>query len=80
MYELDPPSAKGTLENVSFWWHVGSFWYNLCLLDSVLSNGGTFWYTNTKSWKWWGYFLFKCWYGFMGYDIFLAFYSQVWCI
>jgi len=27
-------------EHVSFWWHAGSFWHNLCLLDSVPSNGG----------------------------------------
>jgi len=40
IYELDPPWARSTLENVSFWWRVGSFWYNLCLLESLLSNRG----------------------------------------
>jgi len=40
--------------------------------------GYFFYYVNTKSGKWYGYFLFKCWYEFIGYGIFLAFYSQVW--
>ena len=33
-----------------------------------------------NTWIWCGYFLFKCWCGFIGCDIFLAFYSQVWYI
>jgi hypothetical protein len=41
---------------------------------------GMFYYMDTSSWKLFGYFHFKCWYEFIGYDIFCAFYSQVWYI
>ena len=79
MYELDPPWARGTLENISFWWCVGSFWYDLCLLDSVLSNEGKVLILvrehQVKEMMW--LFPFKILVLIHGYHIFLAFYSKV---
>jgi len=78
MNQIHP--EQGALLRMSFWWCVGSFWHNLCLLDSVLSNGGKNLICEHQVIDMMWLFPFQCWYGFIGYDIFLAFYSQVWYI
>jgi len=76
-YELDPPWARSTLENMSFWWCVGSFWYNLPLLDSVLSNEGNVLIREHQVIEIMWLFPFHILVWIHGYDIFLTFYNKV---
>ena len=52
----------------------------MCLLDSVLPNGWNNLIQEHQVMDMMWLFPFQCLYGFIGYDIFLAFYSQVWYI